>query len=97
MTFDFAETYANLFCIQAEVVAILDRHREPRDTSSPTFWEEVQRQAIADWRAGHIPIWQRTPTGAYVLAGFEDDQPSTERPPSARAQHAINQDQENQK
>ena len=74
MTFDFAETYADLFCIQAEVTAILDRHREPRDMNVPGFWGEVQRQALADWHAGHIPIWRRTSTGAYTFAGFEDEQ-----------------------
>lgn len=94
--FDFAETYANLFCIQAEVSAILDRYREPRDMDAPEFWDDVKRGALADWRAGHIPIWHRNPDGTHVLTGFEDDHPA-ERPPSARAQHAINQDQENQK
>lgn len=68
---DAAEAYAELFCIQAEVQAILDRHRPPRDMEAPEFWPDAKRRALADWRAGRIPRWHRAGDGTQTFLGFE--------------------------
>ncbi|MFI7191433.1 hypothetical protein ACIBQ0_17000 [Nocardia nova] len=68
-----AETYANLFCIGAEVSAILDRYRTPRDLSAPEAWNEIRRKAIEDCHAGAVPIWRRNPDGTQVFFGMEND------------------------
>lgn len=70
---DFGEAYADLFCINAEVQAIVDRHREPRDVTDPAYWNGVKQKAIADWRAGLVPIWRRTAKGKQLFLGYENN------------------------
>lgn len=67
-----AEAYADLFCINAEVSAILERYREPRDVTAGS-WPDVRRQALEDWRAGRVPIWRREPDGTQIYFGLEND------------------------
>ena len=70
---DADEAYAELFCINAEVQAILDRHREPRDLADPQYWRGVKQKALADWRTGLVPIWRGTPEGTQIFLGYEND------------------------
>lgn len=68
------EAYADVFCISAEVRAILDRHRAPRDLDDPEFWRSVKQKALADWHSGRVPIWRQThDDGKQVFFGYEND------------------------
>lgn len=67
------EAVADIFCITAEVSAILDRHRPPRDLDDPEFWADTKRKAMADWHAGLVPIWWRNPDDTWVFLGYEND------------------------
>lgn len=81
---DINELIADLFCLQAEVKDILDRHREPFDLSDPEYWKRVKRQAMADWRAGRVPIWRETHEEKWVFLGYEND------PVACRRRDAFN-------
>lgn len=71
---DVGEMYADLFCISAEVQEILDRHRKPRDLDDPAYWNTAKQRALADWKAGRVPIWRRIDDdGKQVFFGYEND------------------------
>lgn len=87
------EIQADLFCIAAEVSAILDRHRPPRDTSDPAYWATVKRQALADWREGRVPIWRRNPDGTQLFFGFENDPEACRQRDEYDAKHRVSEAQ----
>jgi hypothetical protein len=66
------DLHADLFCIGAEVSAILDRHRDPIPGDAE-YLTRAKSQALADWHAGRIPIWRRNPDGTQVFFGLECD------------------------